>query len=103
MVKTSGHCSVLSRSRPGNNNSLLGAPPRKLNSTISQIPREDRGKGILPEAPKMTSRIQHFKCQSFDHVSFSCPNKLLFIKDQEDVSEENNCYDKVYAPNPDDF
>jgi hypothetical protein len=51
----------------------------------------------------MTSRIQHFKCQSFDHVSFSYPNKLLFIKDQEDVSEENNCYDKVYAPNPDDF
>ena len=51
----------------------------------------------------MTSRIQHFKCQIFYHVSSSCPNKVLFIKDQEDMGEENNCYDKVYEPNPDDF
>lgn len=27
----------------------------------------------------------------------------LFIKDQENIGEEDNCDDKVYEPNPDDF
>ena len=87
----------------GNNNSLLGVPPRKPNLLVSQIPREDKGKGIFHEAPKMTSRIQCFKCQGFGHISSSCPNKTLFIKEKEDMGAEDNCDDKVYEPNPDDF
>jgi len=75
-----------SRSRPGSNNFILGAPPRKPNPLISQIPREDKGKGIFHEAPK-TSRIQCFKCQGFGHISSSYPNKALFIKGQEDIDE----------------
>jgi hypothetical protein len=81
----------------------LGAPPRKPNPLSSQIPREDKGKGIFHEAPKIISRIQCFKCQGFGYISFSCPNKALFIKGQKDMGEEDNCDDKVYEPNPNDF
>jgi len=81
----------------------LGAPPRKPNPLSSHIPREDKGKGIFHEAPKITSRIQCFKCQGFDHISSSCPNKAMFIKRQEDMGEEDNYDDKVYEPNLDDF
>jgi hypothetical protein len=41
--------------------------------------------------------------QSFGHVSSSCPNKALFFKDQEDMDEDDNCNDKLYELNPDDF
>ena len=54
--------SIPSRSQSGSNNSILGAPPRKPNPLVSQIPRDDKGKGIFHEAPKITSRIQCFKC-----------------------------------------
>ena len=40
-------CSIISKSQPSNNNSILGAQPHKPNSTIFQIPREDKGKGIF--------------------------------------------------------
>ena len=70
---------------------------------VSQIPRDDKGKGIFHEAPKITSRIQCFKCQGFVHVSSSCPNRTLFIKGQEDIGEEDNCDDEIYEPNPEDF
>jgi len=36
------------------NDSILGAPPRKPNPLSSQIPIEDKGKGIFHEAPKIT-------------------------------------------------
>lgn len=51
----------------------------------------------------MTSRIQCFKYQSFSHVSITYPNKALFVKDQDDMSEENNYNDNVYELNPDDI
>ena len=95
--------SIPSRSQLGSNNFILGAPPHKPHPLISQIPGEDKGKGISHEAPKITSRIQCFKCQGFGHISSSCPNKTLFINGQEDMGEEDNYDDKVYEPNPDDF
>ena len=48
----------------------------------------------------MTLRIQCFKSQGF---VFSCPNKVLFIKDREDISEKENYDDKMYKYNPADF
>ena len=94
--------STPSRFQSGNNY-ILGAPPCKPSPLISQIPREDKGNGIFHEAPKLTSRIQCFKCQGFGHVSSSCPSKTLFIRGHEDTGEEDNCDDKVYELNPDDF
>ena len=44
-----------------------------------------------------------FKCQGFDHISSSCPNNTLFIKEKEDMSVEDNYDDKIYEPDPDDF
>ena len=44
-----------------------------------------------------------FYVLEFGHISSSCPNKTLFIKGKEDMSEEDNCDDKIYEPNPDDF
>ena len=93
-------CSIPSRSQPNNNNSLLGDSPSKPNSTIFRILREDKGKVILHVTPNMTSRIQCFKCQGF---VFSCPNKVLFIKDREYIGEKENYDDKVYKHNPADF
>jgi hypothetical protein len=78
----------------------LGDSPSKPNSTIFQIFREDKGKVILHVTPNMTSRIQCFKCQGF---FFSCRNKVLFIKDREDINEKENYDDKVYKHNPADF
>ena len=51
-------------------------------------------------------KLQEFSVLSvrvFGHNSSSCLNKTLFIKEQEDMSEEDNCDDKVYEPNLDDF
>jgi hypothetical protein len=70
---------------------------------ISKIPREDKGKGIFHETPEITLRIQCFKCQGIGHIFSSCPNKTLFIKGQQDMGEEDNCDDKIYEPNPNDF
>jgi hypothetical protein len=67
------------------------------------MPGKDKGKAILHEVPKMTLNIQCFKCQDFGNISFSYPNKALFIKDQKDMGEEYNYYDKVYELNPYDF
>lgn len=58
-------CSIPPRSQPDNNNSSLGDSPRKPNPTISQMPREDKGKVILYVTPNMTSMIQRIKCQGF--------------------------------------
>ena len=91
------------RSQPSNNNYILGVPPRKPNHLISHIPKEDKGKGIFHKAPKITSRIQCFKCQDFGHISSSSPNKVLFIRGQEDMGEEDNRDNKVYESNPNDF
>ncbi|KAL3610951.1 hypothetical protein D5086_001971 [Populus alba] len=64
---------------------------------------KDKGKVILYEVPKMTSKIQCFRCQDFGNISLSYPNKALFIKDQDDMGEEDNYDDKVYELNPYDF
>jgi hypothetical protein len=69
--------SIPSRSQLGSQNSIWGASPRKPNPLISQIPREDKGKGIFHETPKITSKIQCFKCQGFSHIFSSCPNKTV--------------------------
>jgi len=44
-----------------------------------------------------------FVSQGFGHISSNCPNKALFINDQEDMGEDDNCNDKLYELNPDDF
>jgi hypothetical protein len=70
--------SIPFRSQPGSQNSIWGAPPRKPNPLIFQIPRDqDKGKGIFHEAPKITSKIQCFKCQGLSHIFSSCPNKIV--------------------------
>lgn len=47
-------CSIPPKSKPCNNNFLLAAIPRKPNPTITRMLKEDKGKGILRETPKMT-------------------------------------------------
>ncbi|KAL3597141.1 hypothetical protein D5086_008778 [Populus alba] len=41
--------------------------------------------------------------QDFGHISYSYHNKALFIEGQKDIGEKDNCDDKVYEPNPNDF
>uniref|UniRef100_A0A2N9HIL9 CCHC-type domain-containing protein n=1 Tax=Fagus sylvatica TaxID=28930 RepID=A0A2N9HIL9_FAGSY len=65
---------------------LLGPGP-----TPTPIGKDVKGKEVARDPSKPNNRTQCFKCQGFGHVAAQCPNRTLFIT-EDDLEKE------VYEP-----
>ncbi|XP_038985543.1 uncharacterized protein LOC120111737 [Phoenix dactylifera] len=77
-------------------------PPKPFSSPPIQN-RDIKGKEILGEPPKTSSRIQCFKCQGFGHVASQCANQTLVIDAHEQKDDIDNLEEQIYEPNLDDI
>jgi hypothetical protein len=89
--------------QPLGSSSLLGRSLLKSNPNGLSLVKDNKGKGVSSETPKLNSRVQCFKCQGFGHVVSNSANKDLVIDGQEYVSEEEDHEKQIYEPNLDEF
>uniref|UniRef100_A0A2N9ICA7 Integrase catalytic domain-containing protein n=1 Tax=Fagus sylvatica TaxID=28930 RepID=A0A2N9ICA7_FAGSY len=65
-------------------------PPR-TGPTPTPVGKDVKGKEVARDPSKPNTRTQCFKCQGFGHVAAQCPNRTLFITEDEcedDLEEE---------------
>uniref|UniRef100_A0A2N9I5V1 CCHC-type domain-containing protein n=1 Tax=Fagus sylvatica TaxID=28930 RepID=A0A2N9I5V1_FAGSY len=69
-------------------------PPR-TGPTPTPIGKDVKGKEVARDPSKPNNRTQCFKCQGFGHVAAQCPNRTLFITEDEC---EDDLEEEVYEP-----
>jgi hypothetical protein len=69
-------------------------PPR-TGPTPTPVGKDVKGKEVARDPSKPNTRTQCFKCQGFGHVAAQCPNRTLFITDDEC---EDDLEEEVYEP-----
>jgi ferredoxin len=81
----------------GNTNNLHPSSnrPPKTGPTPTPIGKDVKGKEVARDPSKPNTRTQCFKCQGFGHVAAQCPNRTLFITEDEC---EDNLEEEVYEP-----
>jgi hypothetical protein len=94
---------ITTKSQPSTNNFMLRPPSLKPNPNSAPLVKDNKGKGIASETPKLHSTVQCFKCQGFDHVASNCANKALVIDGQEYASKEEGLEKLIYEPNLNEF
>jgi hypothetical protein len=96
--------SIPTSSQFRSSDSLLGAPPHRPNPSNAQLYKKDKGKRVINEMSKVSSRV--FKCTNYlglGHISLDCTFKLLVIQKYKDMGKEEDCNVEVYEPNLEDF
>jgi hypothetical protein len=102
------HCqdsySIPTRSQFRSSDSLLGAPPHRPNPSSAQLYKKDKGKRVVNEVSKVSSRVfECTNCLGFGHISLDCTSKPLVIQKYKDIGKEKDCSVEVYEPNLEDF
>uniref|UniRef100_A0A2N9G4P9 Reverse transcriptase n=1 Tax=Fagus sylvatica TaxID=28930 RepID=A0A2N9G4P9_FAGSY len=69
-------------------------PPR-TGPTPTPVGKDVKGKEVARDPSKPNTRTQCFKCQGFGHVAAQCPNRTLFITEDEC---EDDLEEEVYEP-----
>uniref|UniRef100_A0A2N9GB76 RNA-directed DNA polymerase n=1 Tax=Fagus sylvatica TaxID=28930 RepID=A0A2N9GB76_FAGSY len=69
-------------------------PPR-TGPTPTTVGKDVKGKEVARDPSKPNTRTQCFKCQGFGHVAAQCPNRTLFITEDEC---EDDLEEEVYEP-----
>uniref|UniRef100_A0A2N9IC59 Reverse transcriptase n=1 Tax=Fagus sylvatica TaxID=28930 RepID=A0A2N9IC59_FAGSY len=69
--------------------------PPKTGPTPTPIGKDVKGKEVARDPSKPNTRTQCFKCQGFGHVAAQCPNRTLFITEDEC---EDDLEEEVYEP-----
>jgi hypothetical protein len=72
------------------NNQLLRTEP-----TPTPLGKDVKGKEVARDPSKPNTRIQCFKCQGFGHIAAQCPNRTIFIAEDE---HEDDLEEEVYEP-----
>jgi hypothetical protein len=82
---------------------LLGAPPHRSNPSSAQLCKKDKGKRVVNEVSKVSSKVKCTNCLGFGHISLDCTSKLLIIQKHKNIGKEEYCSVEVYEPNLEDF
>jgi hypothetical protein len=82
---------------------LLGAPPYRPNSSSTQLCKKDKGKRVVNEVSKVSSKVKCTNCLGFGHISLDCTSKPLVIQKHKDIGKEEYYSVEVYEPNLKDF
>ena len=82
------------RGTSNNLNPSSNRPPR-TRPTPTPVGKDVKGKEVTCDPSKPNTRIQCFKCQGFGHVTAQCPNRTLFIVEDEC---EDDLEEEVYEP-----
>jgi hypothetical protein len=90
---------IPTRSQFISSDSLLGVPPHKPNHSSAQLYKKDKGKQVVNEVSKVSSRVKCTNCLGFGHISLDCTSKPLVIQKYKDIG----CSVEVYEPNLEDF
>ena len=91
------------RSQFRSSDSLLGAPPQRPNPSSAQLYKKDKGKRVVNEVSKVSSRVKCTNCLGFGHILLDCTSKPLVIQKYKDISKEKYCSVEVYEPNLKNF
>ena len=75
-----GSYSIPTRSQFRNSDSLLGAPPHRPNPSSAQLCKKDKGKRVVNEVSKVSSKVKCTNCLGFGHISLDCTSKPLVIQ-----------------------
>ncbi|KAJ6888273.1 hypothetical protein NC652_029341 [Populus alba x Populus x berolinensis] len=95
--------SIPTRSQFRSSDSLLGAPPHRPNPSSAQLCKKDRGKQVVNEVSKVSSKVKCINCLGFGHISLDCTSKPLVVQKHKDLGKEEYCSVEVYEPNLEDF
>jgi len=95
--------SIPIRSQFRSSDSLLSAPPHRLNPSNSQLYKKDKDKRVVNEVSKVSSMVKCTNCLGFGHISLDCTSKPLVIQKHKDIGKEEYCSVEVYEPNLEDF
>jgi len=98
-----GSYSILTRSQFRSSDSLLGAPPYRPNPSSAQLCKKDKGKRVVNEVSKVSSKVKCINCLGFDHISLDCTSKPIVIQKHKDIGKEEYCSVEMYEPNLEDF
>jgi len=91
------------RSQFRSSDSLLGVPPQRPNPSSAQLYKKDKGKRVVNEVSKASSRVKCTNCLGFGHILLDCTSKPLVIQKYKDTSKEKYCSVEVYEPNLENF
>jgi hypothetical protein len=95
--------SIPIRSQFRSSDSLLGAPLHRPNPSSAQLCKKDKGKRVVNEVSKVSSKVKCTNCLGFGHISLDCTSKPLVIQKHKDIGKEEYCSVEVYEPNLEDF
>jgi len=98
-----GSYSIPTKSQFRSSDSLLGAPPHRPNLSSAQLCKKDKGKRVVNEVFKVSSKVKCTNCLGFGHISLYCTSKPLVIQKYKDLGKEKYCSVEVYETNLGDF
>ena len=75
----------------------------KPNPIGAPLVKDNKGKVIASENPKLNSSVQRLKCRGFGHSASNCANKALVINGPEYTNKEEGLGKLIYEPNLDEF